>query len=785
MKNKLYILLIFSICSAAWSQEEPVGLRRYAIFAGSNNGGEERVQLEYAETDAMAMYRVLSEVGGLSPSDTILLKDPDVREIRDAFSQIQSKISENKEQNRRSEFIFYYSGHSDEAGILPGGKLYEYSELRKKIDAMDTEVKIAVLDSCSSGSFTRLKGGVKKAPFLIDESVDTKGHAFLTSSSENEAAQESDSIEGSYFTHYLITALRGAGDSTQDGTVTLTEAYSFAADETLARTTSSIAGAQHPSYSINLTGSGDLVLTDLREIVSSISIDKEIDGRIFFRDKSDRLVIEFRKRAGIPVSISLPGGVYKVQLENERGLSSAEVTVTNGETHLNNRAFTGVDRTFARVRGDDIPESEPEKPDWDNVENSLEQKMKEIRNMIDDKFGIMETEEENHDSVQEDIVENVEYKVFGVSFAPTRETANDVLNLSLSFIGKPYALYGASIGFMNMTYQDVYGVQIGALSNQTGRDNNGALISSIFNITNRDLRGAALSGVFNLTNGTVYGMQGAGVFNISSYRLMGFQTAGVFNITKNYSYGAQAAGVFNITEGTLSGFQTAGVFNIAGGQLNGAQISGVFNVADNINGVQIGLINVGKQVNGMQIGLINISDEIKGLPIGLLTISKNGILDFGGWYESSGFIYTGLQTGSRNFYNFAYLALPSDSAVSVFSAGIGIGARINLGSFYIDMDTSIKSVAIGSDYGEALKNTFTAGNINSVYPNARLSAGLKMFRVLSLYGGLSLDMHIPGVTNRSEYFHSTENPLILHNPENGEDVIEFHPHWFGGLKINF
>ena len=79
--------------------------------------------------------------------------------------------------------------------------------------------------------------------------------------------------------------MRGAADNTQDGTVTLNEAYSFAADETLARTTSSIAGAQHPSYSINLTGSGDLVLTDLREIISSISIDKEIDGRIFFRGR--------------------------------------------------------------------------------------------------------------------------------------------------------------------------------------------------------------------------------------------------------------------------------------------------------------------------------------------------------------------------------------------------------------------------------------------------------------------------------------------------------------------
>jgi CheY-like chemotaxis protein len=43
---------------------------------------------------------------------------------------------------------------------------------------------------------TRLKGGERRPPFLLDESAQVKGHAFLTSSAETEAAQESDRIWG-------------------------------------------------------------------------------------------------------------------------------------------------------------------------------------------------------------------------------------------------------------------------------------------------------------------------------------------------------------------------------------------------------------------------------------------------------------------------------------------------------------------------------------------------------------------------------------------------------------
>jgi hypothetical protein len=63
--------------------------------------------------------------------------------------------------------------------------------------------------------------GVKTQPFLFGDSISAEGYAFLISSSATEASRESDSTANSYFTHSLVTGLRGAADTVGDGRVTL------------------------------------------------------------------------------------------------------------------------------------------------------------------------------------------------------------------------------------------------------------------------------------------------------------------------------------------------------------------------------------------------------------------------------------------------------------------------------------------------------------------------------------------------------------------------------------
>jgi len=61
-----------------------------------------------------------------------------------------------------------------------------------------------------------MKGGSRMPPFLRDSSNQVQGFAFLSSSSADEDAQESDRIGASFFTYYFVAGLRGAADRNHD-----------------------------------------------------------------------------------------------------------------------------------------------------------------------------------------------------------------------------------------------------------------------------------------------------------------------------------------------------------------------------------------------------------------------------------------------------------------------------------------------------------------------------------------------------------------------------------------
>src|SRR5262245_24762296 len=154
-----------------------------------------------------------------------------------------------------------------------------------------------------------------------------RGHAFLTSSSENEAAQESDRIRASYFTHYLLSGFRGAADLSGDGKVTLSEAYQFAFNETLGRTIDTKGGAQHPSYDISMAGTGDVVMTDVRQTSATLVLGEDLDGRIFIRTAAQELVVELYKPRGRRVELAVEPGRYDLRLERDREALTAHADV--------------------------------------------------------------------------------------------------------------------------------------------------------------------------------------------------------------------------------------------------------------------------------------------------------------------------------------------------------------------------------------------------------------------------------------------------------------------------
>jgi hypothetical protein len=227
-----------------------------ALYVACNDGGKQRETLRYAGSDANRLAKTMNEIGGIKQYNSMILVDPVKDDIDEAFATFTSAIERNKGRARRTEFLFYYSGHSDEKAFLLGDETYDYAALKTALNKIPSDVHVVMLDSCFSGNFVRAKGGSRQKPFLMDDSTVVQGHAYLSSSSDKEASQESDAIKSSYFTHALVSGLRGAADSSGDGKVSLNELYHYAFNETLSDTELSAVGPQHPSYNITLVGSG-------------------------------------------------------------------------------------------------------------------------------------------------------------------------------------------------------------------------------------------------------------------------------------------------------------------------------------------------------------------------------------------------------------------------------------------------------------------------------------------------------------------------------------------------
>lgn len=327
-------------------------IRRFALVIGANNGGPRRVKLRYAVSDAKSILNVLETMGGVSADDSRLLVQPTRETFFWEINRLVERVERARANHPRVEVVLYYSGHSDEKHFLIGKNKIPYRDFQEEINRMDADVRITILDCCASGAFTRLKGGKNRAPFLIDNAYDMKGYAIMTSSSSDEASQESDRLAGSYFTHYLISGLRGAADTSRDGRITLSEAYQFAFNETLTQTADTMSGPQHPNQHIQMSGTGDVVMTDIRKSSSVLSITKNIAGRIFIHNQKNVLVVELNKPAGQDIELGLEQGKYRIINIFEDRVFEAKIHLPKGKrVELGNRDFKEMDKTDTVARG--------------------------------------------------------------------------------------------------------------------------------------------------------------------------------------------------------------------------------------------------------------------------------------------------------------------------------------------------------------------------------------------------------------------------------------------------
>jgi len=467
MKRLLLLVLCFPSAFLAADQDLRQ-VHRFGLFVGANEGQNNQPRLRWAVADAQKMATIMAETGGIAREDETVLSQPRGAELLRAIRSMQSVIRDARAQGQKVEFYFYYSGHSDEKGLRLGADLVLYPDLRRAITGSEADVNVAILDSCSSGAFTRAKGGQRVQPFLSDLSSETSGYAFLTSSSDTEASQESDVLGGSFFTYYLVNGLRGAADTTGDKRVTLNQAYQYAFRETLAQTEGTDSGAQHASYDFQLKGSGDLVISDLTNPQSSFLLDGPLAGRLFIRDQKGALVSELRKEGGKSLTIAVPGGTYAIRYERDGVLFTARLMVSpNRQRLVTKDDFVAEAAPANRLRGDGDGQQEPEQVRRELVLFDLGVIPGEVPPPRDTvlSLGVLGTRVAAVRGMQlSSLVSLTDETVYGLQTAGVLTMANNVDGVQLGLVNVSTGLVrGTQIGLVNVA-DDMEGIPLGFIS---------------------------------------------------------------------------------------------------------------------------------------------------------------------------------------------------------------------------------------------------------------------------------------------------------------------------------
>ncbi|MDR0623110.1 MAG: hypothetical protein LBG10_01610 [Treponema sp.] len=433
-------------------------------------------------------------------------------------------------------------------------------------------------------------------------------------------------------------------------------------------------GAQHPSYDIQISDTGDVALTDIRDASASIVFDEHITGRLSIRDSSGYLIAELTKVSQKPLELGLEPGSYRITLQGGDNFYQAEVFLAEGrQTPVVQDDFRLIAAAPGTARG--------ESPDGGQRLSSAEDTAGDA-----DEHGV-----------------NIQI-IPGKNILGAQKEVDKVL----------FGLFAAS-----------------------GRNVRGIGTAFIGLTTTGYLQGVQAAGIFNTAGSSVEGVQAAGISNTAGGGVGGVQTAGISNTAKGGVGGVQAAGISNTAGGGVEGIQAAGISNTAGGGVEGIQTAGILNIArGGIFGLQAGLVNIaGEQAafDGpapaavtVQAGLVNISRNENTVPLGLVNIVKNGLIHPAVYYDSFNFMNFGFRSGSKYFYTlFGFGTQRITTRDTLYVSRGGFGAELPLGKFFLNLDL------MGGSVMDFESNTV------SPLAELRLGGGYKVFEHLGAFAGVS------------------------------------------------
>ncbi|MEA5515307.1 caspase, EACC1-associated type [Nodularia sp. UHCC 0506] len=215
--------------------------KKIALLIGISEYQPGLARLPNAVNDVEAMQRVLvdSERGGFAEGDVTVLKNPQRQDMENAIYHLYA--------NRQKDdlVLFYFSGH----GVtVENGDFYFSTSITQKnqgklvlptavaaksvhdwMNQSKSKRLVVILDCCFSGAFA--KGLTAKDSGAIDlqQYLGGEGRAILTASTSTQYAFESDGLDLSIYTHYLVEGIStGAADQDGDGLIAVDELHQYA-----------------------------------------------------------------------------------------------------------------------------------------------------------------------------------------------------------------------------------------------------------------------------------------------------------------------------------------------------------------------------------------------------------------------------------------------------------------------------------------------------------------------------------------------------------------------------
>lgn len=247
---------------------------KYALVIGVSKFKDPQITpLQYAAKDARDVAALLkdSRWGRFDPSNVILLTDEQatranvlkslqqlilsVEEDDLVFLYVSSHGSPHKGQGDLRTIGYIVTHDASYDSIFVDGLKYE--DLSENVALIKARRKAVFLDTCYSG---QASGSGGKMLFIEPAGVDAQtaklflsgeGSYVVTSSRANEQSFESDTLQNSYFTHFLLQALR------TPQAPTMKEVFDLLAREVPGSVARDKGQPQHPEM-VPADGSGDL-----------------------------------------------------------------------------------------------------------------------------------------------------------------------------------------------------------------------------------------------------------------------------------------------------------------------------------------------------------------------------------------------------------------------------------------------------------------------------------------------------------------------------------------------